>query len=219
LPDVRGTGESEMGSGRGRTSAATAISSSQLMLGEPLVAGQLRDLRAVLAWLRTRDELDAGRLALWGDSLAPVNGPDTDFITPRDDDDGLPPSSEPLGGLLALLAALFEEGNPAVLVRGGLVGFRAVLDDHLVLIPHDVVIPGALTTGDLGDIAAALAPRALRLDGMVDGNNRRLTAGQVREIYQRAFDAYRAQGAPSAISVHPEAPSAARWLLAQLQQE
>jgi dienelactone hydrolase len=216
LPDVRGTGETELGRARGRTSAATALSSAQLMLGETLVGAQLRDLRSVLAWLRTRGELDPAHCAVWGDSLAPVNDAGTDFVVPRDDDAALPPQSEPLGGLLAVLAALYEDDVQAVYVRGGLAGFRSVLDGHFVLIPHDVVVPGALTAGDLSDVAAALAPRALRLEGPVDGLNRRLGERQVRELYRGAVDAYRQQGAPAALSIREQVSPPAPWLLAEL---
>lgn len=217
LPEVRGTGESGLGSGRGRNSSAAGISSGQLMLGDTLVGVQLRDLRAVLSWLHTRAELDGKRVALWGDSLAPVNLPGTNYSIPRDDDADLPPQSEPLGGLLALLAALFEDDVRAVYVRGGLVGFRSVLDRHLVSIPHDVVIPGVLTTGDLVDIAAALEPRPLCLQATVDGGNQRLGERLVREAYGRALDAYRTLMTPEAIVIHENVSSPARWLLAQEQ--
>jgi hypothetical protein len=69
LPDVRGTGETGSGNSRGRRSAVTSLSSSELMLGSTVLGAQLRDFRAVIAWLRTRDDLDARQLGLWGDSL------------------------------------------------------------------------------------------------------------------------------------------------------
>jgi dienelactone hydrolase len=215
LPDVRGTGESGLGKGRGRTSRATALSSSQLMLGETMVGAQLRDLRTVLSWLRARNDVDGDRVAIWGDSLAPVNPARTNYIVPRDDDAALPAQAEPLGGLLALLAGLYENGVKAVLVRGGLVGFRSVLDSHLVLVPHDVVVPGLLTIGDLDDMAAALAPKPLRLEGIVDGGNRQLGEKQVRQAYRRAIAAYRDRKAPAAIALGEKGP-AARWLVDQL---
>jgi hypothetical protein len=215
LPDVRGTGESSLGTGRGRNSTATALSSSLLMLGDPLVAGQLRDLRSVLAWLRQRNNLDAGRLALWGDSLAPVNPPGTNYNIPRDDDSELPLQSEPMGGLLALLTALFEDDVQAVLVRGGLAGFHSVLNSHLVLIPHDVVVPGVLTTSDLSDAAAVLAPRAFRLEGLVDGGNRRLNVKQAHEMYKAAFEAFRASGRSDSISIEEDLSPPSQWLLKQ----
>src|SRR5262249_23036922 len=70
LADVRGTGETQPGSGRGRTSSATAIAASELMLGQTLVGSRLRDLRSVLAHLRQRPDLDSKRILLWGDSFA-----------------------------------------------------------------------------------------------------------------------------------------------------
>jgi hypothetical protein len=75
LPDVRGTGETRLGVSRGRTSEDTSLSSSELMLGETILGGRLRDLRGVVHYLRTRRDLDARRLAVWGDSLTLPNAP------------------------------------------------------------------------------------------------------------------------------------------------
>jgi cephalosporin-C deacetylase-like acetyl esterase len=214
LPDVRGTGETGLGTGRGRNSSATALSSSLLMLGDPLIGGQMRDLRAVLSWLRTHRDLDATRLALWGDSLAPVNGADTSFVVPREDDAALPAQSEPLGGVLALLTALYEDEVRAVHVRGGLTGFRSVLDHHLVLIPHDVVVPGSLAAGDLPAVAAVLAPRPLCLAGLVDGRNRRLGEDALRAACRPVLDGYRDRRA--ALTLQPEPIPVGPWLVANL---
>jgi dienelactone hydrolase len=212
LPDVRGTGETSLGTGRGRRSAATSLSSSELMLGGTMLGAQLRDLRAVLAWLRTRDDLDARQLSLWGDSLTRPNPPDTNFQIPRDDDDALPRSPEPLGGLLALLAALYEEDVRAVYVHGGLAGFESVLTKYIALIPHDVVVPAALTAGDLCDVAAALAPRRVRLEGIVDGWNRTISATDLASAYQPAATSYRAAGAAAQFSLSTERTSCLQWL-------
>ncbi len=103
LPDVRGTGEKRPGDGRGRGSAATAHASSEGMLGQTLVGARLRDLRAVLNYLRGRDDVDAHRLALWGESFAPVNPPERDVAIPHEVEP-TPDLAEPLGGLLALFA-------------------------------------------------------------------------------------------------------------------
>src|SRR5205807_8420580 len=70
LVDVRGTGETRPGDGRGRQSAATSISSTELMLGQTPVGARLRDLRSVLKYLRGRKDIGAERIALGGDSLA-----------------------------------------------------------------------------------------------------------------------------------------------------
>jgi dienelactone hydrolase len=212
LPDVRGAGEMSPGPGRGRRSGATSLSSSELMLGGTMLGAQLRDLRSVLAWLRTRADLDARNVSVWGDSLAPPNPPDTDFHIPRDDDNALPKSPEPLGGLLALLAALYEDDVRAVYVHGGLVGFESVLPHSLALLPHDAVVHGVLTVGDLCDVVASLAPRRVRLEGMVDGWNRRLSAADLAAAYEPAVTAYGAAGAAAELSLGTERTACAQWL-------
>ena len=118
IPDVRGTGELSPGGGRGRSSPATNVSASELMLGGSLLAGRLFDVRSVLRHLRQHPKLDARRLALWGDSFAEVNPPDRDLKIPHAAVDR-PPPSEPLGGLLALLVGLYEDDVKAIGVRGG----------------------------------------------------------------------------------------------------
>ena len=155
------------------------------MLGGTLVGARLRDLRSVLRYLRSHDGLDGKRMGLWGDSFAGVNPPEANFRVPRNVD-GRPKRSEPLGGLLALLGGLYEEEVAAVYVRGGLSDFLSVLSSPFVYIPPDAVIPGVLTAGDLPDLAAALAPRPLRIDALVDGLNRRRSQPSPDELYRPA---------------------------------
>jgi dienelactone hydrolase len=216
LVDVRGTGETAPGTGRGRTSRASALSSSLLMLGETLLGSQLRDARSVLAWLRSRSDIDTARVAVWGDSSAAANGPETTFVIPRDSDDELPPQAEPAGGLLALLVALYEEPVRAVYSSGGLVTFRSVLEGHLTLIPHDAVVPGVLTAGDVPDLAAVLAPRPIALVGLVDGLNRAVDARRQSEAYRFAIDGYRAKQAGDALAFRAAGAAAAPWILQNL---
>ncbi|HXX92604.1 MAG TPA: acetylxylan esterase, partial [Planctomycetota bacterium] len=148
LPDLRGTGETRPGSGRGRQSEATDISATELMLGRTLVGLRVRDLRSVLRYLRGRADVDPKRLALWGDSFSDPNPPDRPFAVPLELDDA-PRLGEPLGGLVTLLGALFEDEVVAVHVRGGLSSYRSILESPFVYIPHDAIVPGALLVGDL----------------------------------------------------------------------
>jgi cephalosporin-C deacetylase-like acetyl esterase len=217
LPDVRGTGETSPG-GRGRQSAATAISSTQLMLGQTLVGLRLGDLRSVLKYLRTRDDLNAKNVALWGDSLAPVNSVERDLKVPLDADKQ-PDLAEPLGGLLALFGALYEEDVKAIYVRGGLSGYESRLNSPFVYVPHDIIVPGALTAGDLCDVAAALAPRPLRLEALVDGLNRRVTAENLSATYEQARAAYRNAKVDGHLELAEEALASratAHWILDNL---
>ena len=158
------------------------------MLGQTLIGLRLRDLRSVLKYLRTRDDLDTKRLAMWGDSLAPVNAADREVRIPLDLEQ--PDQGEPLGGLLALFGGLFEDDVKAIHVRGGLAEYQSILKSPFICMPHDVIVPGALTAGDLSDVAGALAPRPLRLEAMIDGLNRQVSAETLAKAYEPAKRAY-----------------------------
>jgi len=175
LPDLRGTGETRPDSGRGRSSESTDVAATELMLGRTLVGLRVRDLRSVLRYLRTKSDLDSKRIGLWGDSFAPVNAPERRFAMPLEVD-GQPTLAEPLGGLAVLFTGVFEADVAAVYVRGALTGYRSLLDSPFVHVPYDALIPGALSAGDLPDVAAALGPR-IRQEDLVDGFNRRVPTG------------------------------------------
>jgi dienelactone hydrolase len=174
LPDLPGSGETSAGTYRGRRSSTTGISSGRLMLGGTIVGDRLRDLLSLVHWLRTRDEVEGDHIAIWGDSFAPVNSPERNIAVPLGIDDE-PDHSEPIGAALSLLTALFDPQIDAVLSRRGLVSIRSLLDSPFVDVPHDFVIPGVLTIGDLPDIAVVLSPVPVRVDGLVDGTNRQVT--------------------------------------------
>jgi len=215
LPDLRGTGETGFGTDRGRRSEATALSSSELMLGNTFVGLRLKDLRSVLRWLRTSRAVDARRIAVWGDSFTPPNAPDRRIDVPLGIGEE-PPPAEPLGPLLALLAGLFDEDLVAVAAQGGLTGFRSVLQCRFVYIPHDVVVPGALAAGDFADVGAALAPRPLLMRRCVDGTNRALPAQALRDAWATVRSAYQTAGAAEDLALGDGPGSVADWLAGRL---
>jgi len=216
LPDLRGTGETRPGDGRGRQSAATSISASELMLGQTLVGARVRDLRSVIGYLRSQGDVDPKRIALWGDSLAPTNAEGTNLQVPLDADK-LPAQAEPMGELVALFAALYEPDVKAIYARGGLAGYESLLHSQFVYVPHDAVVPGALTAGDLCDVAAALAPRPLRLEGLVDGLNRKVGSDQLARTFEPTRTAYKAASVADRLTLEGDAKSnVAAWLLTQL---
>ncbi len=218
LPDLRGTGETRPDDSRGRTSASTSLSSSELMLGQTLVGSRVRDLRSVLSYLRGRTELDGSRVALWGDSFTAPNRDDQRLEVPLDAD-ALPALAEPLGGLVALFGGLFDDSIHAILVRGGLAGYETLLDRPFCYIPHDVVIPGALTAGDLGDVAAALAPRPLRLESLVTALNRPVAPARLTTMLDSTLRSYAAAQAPDRLrfdSAPITGEQPADWLLRSL---
>lgn len=216
LPDVRGTGETSPGDARDRRSTATAIAAGELMLGQSVLGGRLRDLRTLLAYLRTRPDLNGRKIALWGDSFAPVNSDDADFKVPYTAAKR-PVQSEPHGGLLALLGGLFEDDVRAVFVRGSLSNYQSLLDSPFTYVAFDAVVPGVLTIGDLPDLAASLAPHHLRIEGMVDGHNRRVPADQLTRTYAPTAAAYKAAGRANRLLLEPKTtPSLAEWFSAGL---
>ncbi len=178
LPDLPGCGETSAGNYRARRSSATGISSSRLMFGGTIVGDRLRDLLSVVSWVRARDEINGDRIAIWGDSFAAVNSPDRNLIVPLGIGDE-PDHSEPIGPMLSLLAGLYDDRIEAVLSRNGLVSMRSLLDSQFVHVPHDFVIPGALTAGDVADLALSLGGVPVRVEGLVDGTNRRADAETV----------------------------------------
>ncbi|MBI2803786.1 MAG: acetylxylan esterase [Planctomycetes bacterium] len=170
LPDLRGTGETA-NDGRGRTSGATSYSASLLMHGQTVPGVQLQELVLVMNAL---PRLGFKSIALWGDSFAPTNDPKINFAVPYDVAK-FPAQAEPMGGTLALLGGAFGGGNvKAIYIRGGMVSFRSMLDSPFCYFPHDAVIPGVLPGGDIDSLAKVQANRGLRMEGLVDGLNRRV---------------------------------------------
>jgi dienelactone hydrolase len=195
LVDVRGTGETALDDSHGLNSEYIDASERERMLGGSLLARQLRDLRSALAYLRTRGDLDASRLALWGDSFAPVNP--AGFIPGEHSGKQVDQSdwpnaaygpywAEPLGQMLVLLAALFEDDVRGVLARRGLVGFASIYDSYFFCVPSDVIVPGAMAAGDVADLAASTSC-PVRLEGPVDACNREVGYAELQDWFPVAL--------------------------------
>jgi hypothetical protein len=190
LVDVCATGETAVGRDRGRRSAATSHAATALMLGESTLGVQLADLRLCLRWLRADERFDPERIALWGESLAPVNPPDRVWRVPHDAEalagQKLPENSEPLGALAVLLAGLFEDNVSAIHTSGGLSSWQSALASPFICMPYDVVVPGALTCGDWQDLVALQTAPAVRITGAVDAANRRVEQVELDKSYAAA---------------------------------
>jgi hypothetical protein len=122
---------------------------------------------------------------------------------------------EPLGGLLAILGALFDPNVRAIAVRNGLASFNSILSDAFLYVPADIVVPGFLEAGDIADVAATLAPTPILLEDLIDGKNRLVSANDLRPQLDPLFRAYRET--PANLTVLSGEPSpVAAWLLAHL---
>jgi hypothetical protein len=172
LVDVRGTGETRPGTSADRGSSRTSVSQTNLILGQPVLGAQLRDLRTAIRWLAARDGIDSKKLAVWGDSFAKVNAANTKLAVPLDLD--TPPVSEPGGANLALLAGLFEDDIVAVYARGGLDSSKSIPSSAYLYIPHDAVIPAPVQVADVALPALKLRGPVL-YNAPVDAQNRLTT--------------------------------------------
>jgi len=224
LPDVRGTGETRPDEMHGLESEYINCSEDERMLGRSAIGLQLRDLRAALRYLETRPDLDASRVGLWGDSFAPFNLPKAgdEEHDARKIDNSLRPNlpygpaiAEPAGPMLALLAGLFEDGAGAILARRGLVGLSAAFGSFSLQIPSDVIVPGAFRAGDLCDLAAAFAPKPLRIESPVDACNRLVEAAEIPRCFDALARAYSAAPQNLAAS-HQPSDDGAEWLAGSL---
>jgi hypothetical protein len=219
LADVRGTGEVAPGS------STTSLVATELMLGNTAVGARIKDTRAVLRYLSGRQDLNPRRVVLWGDSFAAVNPPgllldQSMLLEPGRQEPGPQAiqQAQPLGGLLALLTALYEDQVRVVAVTGGLVSFLAVLRDRFCYVPQDIVVPGILERADIDDIVAGLSPRAVLLEGLVDGRDRLLSTSDLEGELAGARAAY--QGTPSNLAVRErtDEPGLAAWMAQQTAQ-
>lgn len=164
LPDVRGTGETQAGTSAGRGSSRTSVSQTNLILGQPVVGSQLRDLRTVIRWVRAKETIDPNRVAVWGDSFAKVNDPTAAVAFPLDSGN-LPAVAEPGGAILASLAGAFED-QVVVYARGGLATLSA-FDSPYLYVPHESIVPGVAALG--GYLTSG---KAFQRDAVVDAQNR-----------------------------------------------
>ena len=152
------------------------------MTGDLRITGQLRDLQSVIAWLRKESSPALPRFLMWGDSPFNALPISTNFNLPRDDDSILPMQPEPLGGLLALFSALFNDDVKVITIKGGLASYASTLKHHLVQIPHETLIPGIFNMGDISLLINALGSRTIFLDQMVDGLNLEVTETNLEQL-------------------------------------
>ena len=122
---------------------------------------------------------------------------------------------EPLGGLLAILGALYDPHVRAIAVRNGLANYSSILDGAFVYIPADITVPGFLEAGDIVDVEATLAPKPMLLEDLIDGKNRLVSANELRTQLDPLFRAY--SEIPANLTVRSGEPTpVAAWLLAHL---
>lgn len=113
-------------------SSCQVMSGTALMEGVSMTGWRVRDAMAAVTWLRTRPEVDPGRIAVMG-----ISG----------------------GGLTALFTAALDRRVAAAVVSGYLNYFRTSIMaiPHCI----DNFIPGLVRVAEMPDVAGLIAPRPL----------------------------------------------------------
>jgi len=207
--DVRGVGETATDGEHVWYSQNIDNAARELALGQTLLGSQVRDLRSVLMHLRSRSEIDGRSVAIWGDSFAGVNS--ANFVDPPLHTEVSALVAEPMGATAAMLTALYEDDIKATVARGGLVSYASLLDGPACHVTLEVIVPRVLEAGDIGQLAASLAPLPLRLEDLVDGRNRRATQERLDRDFALTRAAYQSSAANFILAPAAQA-DVADWL-------
>jgi cephalosporin-C deacetylase-like acetyl esterase len=171
--DPRGTGETSEGpvprEYRGYLSGPDAsLFYGALRAGTSIPGMHVRDVLAARAFLESRAEIDPRRLGVLGVGS---------------------------GGTLALFAASLDPRIKVAVSSGGLLSFDAIAASETSTHRLTELVPGALESFDLPDIATLVAPRPLVLANLVDATHRRVDRALARRTYAQAKHAYHALSA------------------------
>lgn len=168
LVDVRGAGETAAAWG----GTPNGLAQTEFDLDRNLLGSRVKDLRTVLAVLRTYPDIDANRIGLWGESFS---SPNQNLFVDEVEFEGAPNvqyKADPMGAHLALLTALFEGSRVrAISGSGGLVSYRSALNNSVTYMPMDTVVRGILRVADLSDIISAIGHTRVAWLNAVDGRN------------------------------------------------
>ncbi|HUS05603.1 MAG TPA: hypothetical protein VMZ52_04885 [Bryobacteraceae bacterium] len=105
----------------------------------------------------------------------------------------------------------------AVATHGGLAGYLTALEQPLAYIPIEDVIFGVLKSGDIADMAAALAPRPLLMESLVNGRNILAPESLLHQTFDTTLEAYRKSNASAKLALRSAPKDISAWLIAQLQ--
>jgi pimeloyl-ACP methyl ester carboxylesterase len=150
--DVRGAGETAGTLPMYDGAHDFNLSNYSLFCGRPMPGMMVHDVRCAVDFLAGRPEVDASRIAYAGRGIA---------------------------GLVGILAAAYDPRVRAVAAEETLSTW--VLREEFFEIGLSYLIPRILTVGDMGHLAACVAPRPLWLVNAVDGRRRPVSLESARQ--------------------------------------
>jgi dienelactone hydrolase len=214
IPEFSFASPRRPGTGHGRTGSETSEAATGLMLGRPAYAFGYDNafLRWSVTGLTGNSTLDWDDIVVWSESMAPAVEDSTQVAVPHDIEQPL--HAEPRA---AVFASLIADAYPfkAILSRGGLTSFRSVLDSPFIHVPMRDLPINVFQTGDLPDVWSRLPPMPLRLEGLVDGTNRRVTGERLERALRPVSEAYKKGGLVVKEDYTPDA-ELAKWIVEQL---
>ena len=185
-PDLIGTGEMgpgafkgdayDFGVGRG----AYNIWFAAIQIGRSLVGLRAADVVRTVQFLRQRSDIDPDRIA------AVAHG---------------------TMGPVLLHAAAFEPSIEQVALLEPLLSYQSLVMNRYYRPDFiQAVVPGTLTTYDLPDLAASLAPRPLLMVDVVDENGHPSETARVQQTYAVAHKAYADLGRQAVLRIQRRPP-------------
>jgi cephalosporin-C deacetylase-like acetyl esterase len=132
---------------------------SSLIFGRSLVGQRVTDLLAVVTALRAHEAVGQRRLVVAARGKMTVP---------------------------ALFAAVVDPEINSVYLAEGLVSYRSIVETEEYDYPFANFLPKVLLHTDLPQMAAAIAPRRVRLAGTVNAGGRKIDPARVRKIYAQA---------------------------------
>ena len=105
------------------------------------------------------------------------------------------------GATVLLHEAVMDDRLKKVALEGMLESYESVVMYHLQRDVLESAIPGVLKEYDLPDLVAALSPRAVWITDARDPLGKRVGLAELRKVYARSIDAFKAMGAPGSIGI------------------
>lgn len=135
-PDLRGWGESGPSPGKWEYTGTWRTAMRAMLVAKNMVGMQAYDLLACYRYLRSRADVDPGRIGVLGKAN---------------------------GGVAALVAAALEPRITRLALEGTVLSYMDIVRAPLHENTTELIVPGVLRHFDLPDLAAAVTPRPLWL--------------------------------------------------------
>jgi hypothetical protein len=147
-----------------------------MLIGRPLPGMQVFDVLRAFDYVRTRPEIDAGKIGIAG-----VGN----------------------GGVIALYAAALEPRIASVSVSEMVASYMNIVRSRIHVNTIEIVVPGVLSEFDLPDLAKAIAPRPLQVLSPRDAKGNPLAEADAQAEYRPAAQAYEGRGRTDGFELRP----------------